>query len=134
VETETYYKDNGCGEVMYHKEWSDDEKSVMTFSTDHWIKVKIARVKWGLPVNADNSTIIKNHWLMNKRLLEKSTGKIYNIASILRSWHFGRYTSLLIEHNNSHGQCWIEYEKNIAHRDLYEEQEERFFERFEVID
>lgn len=43
-----------------------------------------------------------SHPLVGKQLIEKATGRIYNIEKAHRHWYWGEYLALLIECNQSH--------------------------------
>lgn len=86
------------------------------FNSTHWYEVYKAKRKLN-PEERDNTII--DHPLTGRKLLEKSTGNVYNIQSVHRHYYGGgTYIILLVELNGSHGTRYWENENTFANHIL----------------
>lgn len=101
------------------------------FAYDHTQHYEVykARKEKGLPITQQK--YITDSPLLHIKLMEKETGKIYNIEKVIDEWYAGWFRKLLIENNRSHA---VVYWENISCFDpIILEGIEETKERFELI-
>jgi len=80
------------------------------FNNQHYLKVRARRELLDKPILDLHKEQI-NHPLINKKIINIKTEKIYNIEKAYKQWANGWYIVLLIENNKSHG-TW--YYRNVS--------------------
>lgn len=82
------------------------DNGIAYYDLDHYIAVRRARRKKGLPVKEDAFRI--NHPLQGKRFVHNGQG--YIVDYVVQNWHWGYYVTLVIknESTKSHRCVWWE--------------------------
>jgi len=71
------------------------------YDTDHLQRVLKARKELGLPKRPHSIEI--DHPMKGKRVLDTTSGREYVVQRVHKTWHWGWYICLLLNHNGSHG-------------------------------
>lgn len=94
---------------------TDEHVIISEFDKDHWMKVYSERRKLGLPKQEDViQKYLPNHYLLNARMVDMTTGKGYIVEKVFRQWYHGWFIGAILNHNGSHRVCYIE---NISCKD-----------------
>jgi hypothetical protein len=100
------------------------------FNMDHYIKVRRARQKAGLPVAELSEKV--THPLVGKKLRNLESGKVYNVEKVFKEFYLGWFYKAVIECDGSHGVIFFENITCGAEEVL--NQIEAFPIRFEVVE
>jgi len=79
------------------------------FHTDHYLKVRGAREKRGLPIKTKEE--ILDHPLINKQIYNFEEKKVFVIKSAWKHWYLGWYVTLLAD--NDVGSTFVIWWNNI---------------------
>jgi hypothetical protein len=69
-------------------------------------RIRKQRKLENLPINQRKQ--IYNHDLLNKKIKNIKTGKIYIVEKVYKTWNLGWYYTALVNCNDSHGCRFIE--------------------------
>lgn len=89
-----------------HMNVRGSDGSFSEFFSDHYSKVRKAREQAGM--SHVSHTMDIDHPLTGKQIVEKDTGKIYDVEKVSKQWYRGWYLLALVCNNKSHGTRVIE--------------------------
>ncbi len=76
------------------------------FDYSHWLKVRAERARLGISPHPERRQV-PDHPLVNRTLVETSTGKAYKVLSVRRDWYHGWFLVATLERDGSHGTCVV---------------------------